>query len=39
MPKAIQNELGSEPSAVYDLHRHCGWKERIEEVGRMYVFD
>ncbi len=38
IPKAIQNELGSTPSAVYDLHRHCGWKERIEEVGRMYVF-
>lgn len=38
LPKAIQNELGSAPTAAYDLHRHCGWKERIEEVGRMYVF-
>jgi hypothetical protein len=38
IPKAIQNELGVGPSAVYDLHRHCGWKERIEEVGRLYVF-
>jgi hypothetical protein len=39
IPKAIQNELGATPSAAYDLHRHCGWKERIEDVGRMYVFD
>jgi hypothetical protein len=39
IPKAIQKEFNAAPSAVYDLHRHCGWKERIEEVGRMYVFD
>jgi hypothetical protein len=38
IPKAIQNELGSTPTSAYDLHRHCGWKERIEDVGRMYVF-
>lgn len=38
LPKMIQNELGSTPSAAYDLHRHCGWKERIEEVGKLYVF-
>jgi hypothetical protein len=38
VPKVIQSELGSPPSTVYDLHRHCGWKERIEDVGRLYVF-
>lgn len=38
IPKAIQKEFDRVPSAVYDLHRHCGWKERIEEVGRVYVF-
>jgi hypothetical protein len=37
--KAITAEFGSGPTGVYDLHRYCGWKERIEEVGRMYVFD
>ena len=36
--KAIEDEFGSEPRAVYDVHRYCGWKERIEEVGRMFVF-
>jgi hypothetical protein len=39
MSKAITAEFGSGPTGVYDLHRYCGWKERIEEVGRMYVFD
>jgi hypothetical protein len=39
IPRAIQNEFNAAPSAVYDLHRHCGWKERIEEVGRLYAFD
>lgn len=39
IPKAIQSQFDAAPSAVYDLHRHCGWKERIEEVGRMYAFD
>ncbi|MBI3607872.1 MAG: hypothetical protein HY207_07890 [Nitrospirae bacterium] len=38
IPKAITAEFGSGPTGVYDLHRYCGWKERIEEVGRMYVF-
>ncbi len=37
--KAITAEFGSGPTGVYDLHRYCGWKERIEEVGRMYVFE
>ena len=37
--KVIAAEFGSGPAAVYDLHRYCGWKERIEEVGRMYVFN
>ncbi|MFZ5877335.1 MAG: hypothetical protein ACOYXU_13140 [Nitrospirota bacterium] len=39
LPKVVQDELESTPSAVYDLHRHCGWKERIEGVGRLHVFD
>ncbi len=39
IPEAIQKEFNAAPSAVYDLHRHCGWKERIEEVGRLYAFD
>jgi len=38
IPKTITAEFGSEPKTVYDLHRYCGWKERIEVVGRMYVF-
>jgi hypothetical protein len=38
IPKVIQNEFDTAPSAVFDIHRHCGWKERIEEVGRMLVF-
>lgn len=37
-PKIITAEFGSSPAAVYELHRYCGWKERIEEVGRLYVF-
>ncbi|MFZ5863044.1 MAG: hypothetical protein ACOYXR_09425 [Nitrospirota bacterium] len=38
LSQAIRNDLGAAPSEVYDLHRHCGWKERIEEVGRLCVF-
>ncbi|HET8760496.1 MAG TPA: hypothetical protein VFN94_05485 [Nitrospiria bacterium] len=37
IPKAIERELGTAPSHVYEIHRHCGWKERIEYVGRIHV--
>lgn len=39
IPKVITAEFGGGPFVAYDLHRYCGWKERIEEVGRLYVFD